>query len=99
MPDTTGDKVGVSTKDLNEVRTSLESSMDTKMSKMEAKLDKLTALLDSVITRVIPTKEVEEVGDPSSAEAKKAAVGEEDDPEKLKDSSSSSKPKNGEGRI
>ena len=42
MPGTTGDKVGVSTEDLNEVRTSLESSMDTKMSKMEAKLDKFT---------------------------------------------------------
>ena len=99
MPDTTGDKVGVSTEDLNEVRTSLESSMDTKMSKMEAKLDKLTALIDSIITRVISPKEVEEVEDPSSAKAKKATVGEEDDPEKLKANSSSPKPKNGDGEY
>ena len=99
MPDTIGEKVGVSTEDLNEVRTSLESSMDTKMSSMEAKIDKLAALIDSVITKGIPTKEIEEVEDPSSAEAKKAAVGEEDDPEKLKANSSSTKPKNGNGEY
>ena len=99
MPDTTGDKVGVSTEDLNEVRTSLESSMDTKMSSMEAKIDKLAALIDSVITRGILTKEVEEVEDPSLVEANKAAVVGEDDLEKLKANSSSTKPKIGNGEY
>ena len=99
MPDTTGDKEAVSTEDLNEVRTSLESSMDTKMSKMEAKLDKLATLIDSVITRVVPTKEVEEVEDPSLVVANKAAAVGEDDLEKLKANSSYTKPKIGNGEY
>ena len=89
----------MSTEDLNEVRTSLESSMDTKMSSMEAKIDKLATLIDSVITKGIPTKEVEEVEDPSLAEANKAAVVGEDDPEKLKANFSSTKPKVGNGEY
>ena len=59
-----GKKQMVSTDDLNEVRTSLESSIDTKMSKMDSKLDQLTALLNSVTSKVIPTEVVEEVEDP-----------------------------------
>ena len=91
-----GDKVAVSVEDLNEVRTSLESSIDTKMSKIESKLDKLTALLNSVMDKINPTEPLDGNEDPLLAGAKKAAVDEEDDPEKLKDSSSSSKHKNGE---
>ena len=60
MPE--GDKVAVSVEDLNEVRTSLESSIDTKMSKMENQLDTLTALINSLMnkykTPVAPSDEV-----------------------------------------
>ena len=94
-----GEKEAVSMDDLNEVKSSLESSIDTKMSKMESKLDKLTALLNSVMDKINPTEPLDGNEDPLLAGAKKAAVDIEDDPEKLKDSSSSSKPKNGEGEY
>ena len=99
MPDT-GEKVAVSADDLNEVRTSLESSMDTKLNKMESKIDQLTALINNlVMDKIKPTKALEEDEDPLLAGTQKVDVDEEDDPEKPKDSSSSSKPKNGEGEY
>ena len=84
---------------LNEVKASLESTMDTNLSKMESQLETLTALLNSVISKGIPTVVVEEVGDPSLAVANKAAAVGEDDPEKLKANSSSTKPKVGNGEL
>ena len=96
MPETAGEKVAVSADDLNEVRTSLESSMDTKLNKMESKIDQLTALINKVMDKIKPTKALEDDEDPLLAGAQKAVVDEENDPEKLKNSSSSSKSKNGE---
>ena len=81
---------------LNEVKASLESAIDTKMSKMESQLETLTTLLNSVVNKGIPTVEVE---DPSLAIANKAAAGGDDDPEKLKANSSSTKPKIGNGEY
>ena len=72
--------------------------MDTKMNKMETKIDQLTALINSlVMDKINPTEALNKDEDPLLAGAQKAVVDEEDDPEKLKNSSSSSKSKNGEG--
>ena len=84
MPDTVGDKDPVSMGYLNEVKTSLESSMDTKLSRLENQLETLTALLNSVLDKGTPAVVVEEVGDPSLAVANKTAVDGEDDPKNLK---------------
>ena len=72
--------------------------MDTKMNKMESKIDQLTELINSlVMDKIKSTEALNKDEDPLLAGAQKATVDEEDDSEKLKDSSSSSKPKNGEG--
>ena len=84
MPDT-GEKVPVSTEDLNEVWTSLESSMDTKMNKMESKIDQLTELINSIVMdKTKQPKALNEDEDPLLAGAQKAAIDEEEDPKKTK---------------
>ena len=70
-----GDKVAVSVEDLNEVRTSLESSIDTKMSKMESQLDSLTALINGLMNKDKPTVEVSDDVDLSSDAAQRVAAG------------------------
>ena len=83
----------------NEVKASLESTMDTKLSMMQQQLETLTALLNGVLDKGTPAV-VEEVGDPSLVVANKAATLGEDDPEKLKaNHSSSTKPRNGDGEY
>jgi hypothetical protein len=57
MPDD-GVKEAVSMDDLNEVKSSLESSIDTKMSKME---ETLTALILSLMNKDKPNVEISEV--------------------------------------
>ena len=84
---------------LNEMKISLESTMDTKLSEMQQQLETLTALLNSLVDKGTPAVVVEEVGDPSLAVANKAAAVGEDDPEKLKANSSSTKPKIGNGEY
>ena len=77
--------MAVSVEDLNEMRTSLESSIDTKMSKMEAQLDTLTALINNIMNKDKPTIEVSDDADLSSEAAQRAAAGDrpvEEDPEK-----------------
>ena len=96
-----GDKVAVSTEDLNEVRTSLESSMDTKMSKIESKIDQFTELINNLMmNKAKPTVVVSEDADSLSEAALKAAADEQsaldDNPEKNKDGASTT-PKIGEG--
>ena len=75
MPDTTGDKVLVSVEDLNEVRTSLESSMDTKISKMESQLETLTALIHGLMNKDKPSVEVSKDADLLSDAAQRTAAG------------------------
>ena len=99
MPDTAGDNVPVSMEHLNEVKISLESTMDTKLSLMQQQLEALTALLNNVLDKGTPAVVVEEVGDPSLAVANKAAVRGEDDPEKQKANPSPTKPRNGSGEY
>ena len=65
----------MSAEDLNEVRASLESSIDTKMSKMEAQLDILTALINGLINKDKPTVEVSDDAELSSEAAQRAAAG------------------------
>ena len=72
MPETIGEKVAVSMDDLNEVRTLLESSMDTKINKMESKLDQLTELINSlVMDKIKPTEALNKDEDSLLAGAQK----------------------------
>ena len=99
MPDTAGDNVPVSMEHLNEVKISLESTMDTKLSVMQQQLETLTALLNNMLDKGTPAVVVEKVGDPLLAVANKATVSGEDDPEKLKANPSPTKPRNGDGEY
>ena len=86
-----GDKVAVSVEDLNEVRTSLESSIDTKMSKMETQLDTLTALINNLMNKDKPAVAPSDEVNRALEAAKKAANDEqftEDDPENKRDGAS-----------
>ena len=60
--------------DLDEVRTSLESSMDTKMNKMESKIDQLTELINLMMSKKKPTVVLSDDAEGSSEAALKAAA-------------------------
>ena len=64
------EKLAISTDDLNEVRASLESSMDTKLDKMESKIDQLRDFLTNLImNKSKPTVVLNEDEDPLSEAA------------------------------
>ena len=84
----------MSTEDLNEVRTSLESSMDTKMSKLA---ETLTALILSLMNKDKPNVEVSEDADHLSETAQKAAADKKSAEEKLEKNKNAASSTSGNG--
>ena len=80
--------------DLNEVKSSLESSIDTKMSKME---ETLTALILNLMNKDKPIVEAPDDADHSSETAQKAAADKKSTEERLEKNKNAASSTSGNG--
>src|SRR3954451_18100297 len=85
-------KVGVSMEELNEVRASLEPTMDTKLGKIEAQIAGLTAIIENMARNKPPVEIVEERG-PLTDPAKLIGAGGGGPSDKHAENSESSTPR------